>query len=266
MNKITLLILLLFISTLAKSQNSDAADFEKLNQSKQWQLQFNDSGTKDWQTKWFLDGLHAEIKNTKEGMLFNTGTVENDDAYNAVLWTKESFKGDLKIEYNYTKTDLKTIYATILYIQATGIGVAPFSEDITEWNNLREIPSMKTYYNNMKALHISYASFDNKNTDIKKDYIRARIYPVLPGQNFTTTTEIPPASFETGLFNPNETYKITVIKTREKLYFNVVGKNVSKLFTWDLSNIPAILEGRIGLRHMFSRTALYKNFSVFVKK
>ncbi|HSD08058.1 DUF1961 family protein, partial [Flavobacterium sp.] len=215
---------------------------------------------------WFLDGLHADIKNTKEGMLFNPGNIEGDDAYNAVLWTKDSFKGDLKIEYNYTKTDAKTIYATILYIQATGIGVAPYSEDITKWNNLREIPAMKTYFNNMKTLHISYASFDNKNTDIKKDYIRARIYPVLSGQNFNTITEIPSASFETGLFNTGETYKITVIKTREKLYFNVVGKNISKLFTWNLSNTPAVLEGRIGLRHMFSRTALYRDFSVFVKK
>ncbi|MGQ7947429.1 DUF1961 family protein [Flavobacterium sp. WC2509] len=266
MNTNKLLLLILFFSTLMRGQNTDSADFENLNRSKQWQLQFNDSFTKDWQSKWFLDGLHADIKNTKEGMLFSGGNVENDDAYNAVLWTKESFKGDVKIQYNYTKTDNKTIWATILYLQATGIGIAPYVEDISQWNNLREIPAMKTYYNNMKALHISYASYDNKNTDIKNDYIRVRKYPVIAGQNFNTTTEIPNASFETGLFNPNETYKITIIKTNQKLYFKVVGKNISKLFSWDLTNSPGIVEGRIGLRHMHTRSALYKDFSVFTKK
>ena len=266
MNKKRLLILILFFSTFMRGQNTDSDEFETLNQSKQWQLQFNDPCTKDWQSKWFLDGLHAEIKNTKEGMLFSGGNVEGDDAYNAVLWTKDSFKGDLKIEYSYTKTDTKTIWATILYIQATGIGIAPYAEDITQWNKLREIPAMKTYYNNMKALHISYASYDNKNTDIKNDYIRVRKYPVLAGQNFNTTTEIPNAYFETGLFNPNETYRITIIKTNKKLYFRVVGKNTSKLFSWDLSSSPAILEGRIGLRHMHTRSAEYKDFSIFTKK
>lgn len=266
MNKRILLILILFFSTLMRSQNTDDIAFETLNRSKQWQLKFDDSGSKNWQSKWFLDGLHAEIKNSKDGMSFSGGNVEADDAYNAVLWTKDSFKGDVKIEYNYTKTDTKTAWATILYIQATGIGVAPYSEDITQWNNLREIPAMKTYYNYMKTLHISYASYDNKNTDIKKDYIRVRKYPVVAGQNFNTTTEIPNPSFETGLFNPNETYKITIIKTNQKLYFKVVGKDVSKLFTWDLSNMPVIVEGRIGLRHMHTRSAVYKDFSVFTKK
>ncbi|PJJ08473.1 uncharacterized protein DUF1961 [Flavobacterium sp. 1] len=266
MDKNLLLILILFFSALMRGQNTDLAEFETLNQSKQWQLQFNDPCTKDWQSKWFLDGLHADIKNTKEGMLFSGGNVEGDDAYNAVLWTKDSFKGDVKIEYSYTKTDNKTIWATILYLQATGIGIAPYVEDISQWNNLREIPAMKTYYTNMKALHISYASYDNKNTDIKNDYIRVRKYPVLAGQNFNTTTEIPSASFETGLFNPNETYQITIIKNDKKLYFKVVGKNISKLFSWDLSNSPAILEGRIGLRHMHTRSARYKDFSVFTKR
>jgi hypothetical protein len=249
-----------------KGQNIDSADFEVLNQSTRWQLKFNDPCTENWMSKWFLDGLHADIKNTNEGMLFSGGNVEGDDAYNAVLWTKDSFKGDVKIEYSYTKTDTKTIWATILYIQATGIGIAPYSEDITQWNNLREIPAMKTYYTNMKAIHVSYASYDNKNTDIKKDYVRVRKYPVIAGQNFNATTEIPSASFETGLFNPNETYQITIIKTNEKLYFKVVGGEISKLFSWDLSNSPPITEGRIGLRHMHTRSALYKNFSVFTKK
>ena len=92
MKKNLLLIAILFFSTLIRGQNTDSADFEILNQSKQWQLQFNDPCTKDWQSKWFLDGLHADIKNTKDGMLFSGGNVEGDDAYNVVLWTRIHLK------------------------------------------------------------------------------------------------------------------------------------------------------------------------------
>ncbi len=261
-----LLILSLFLSISINSQNTDTAAFDKLNQSKQWKLDFQDSGTKDWQTKWFLDGLQANITNSKAGMLFNTGAAAGTDAAHAVLWTKNSFKGNLKIEYSFTRKDTATQWAIILYIQAMGTGIAPYVEDISKWNNLRTIPAMKTYFTNMKALHLSYASFENDNTDSKKDYIRLRQYPVRAGQNFNTTTEIPNASFETGLFQPEETYKITVIKTTEKLYFKVTGKNSSKLFSWDLKNYPPILEGRIGLRQMATRAALYKDFSVYTMK
>ncbi len=266
MSKNHFLLLILFLSAALRGQNTANKDFDFLNQSSYWHLQFKDNGTENWQSKWSLDGHHANIKNTKKGMLFSAGTVERDDAYHAVLWTKDSFKGDVKIEYNYTRTDTKTTWATILYIQATGIGVSPYSEDIFEWNNLREIPAMKHYFNTMKALHISYASFDNTNTDSTKDYIRVRQYPVLPGQNFNTTTEIPEATFETGLFTPDQTYKITVIKTDKKLYFKVAGKNSSKLFSWNLTNQAPILAGRIGLRHMFTRSARYKDFKIYTKQ
>ncbi|HTG65221.1 MAG TPA: DUF1961 family protein [Flavobacterium sp.] len=261
-----LLILLLFLSILTKAQNTENKEFEILNQSKKWQLQFQDSGTKDWQSKWFLDGLQSNIKNTKAGMLFNAGTTAGEDAGHAVLWTKESFKGNLKMEFNFTRKDSATKWAIILYLQATGTGIAPYVEDISKWNNLREIPAMKTYFNNMKALHISYSSFENDNNDPKKDYIRVRQYPVAKGQNFNTTTEIPNAFFETGLFKTDENYKITVIKTSEKLFFKVAGKNSSKLFSWDLKNQPPLLEGRIGLRQMATRSALYKDFTIYMIK
>ena len=266
MNIKPLLILTLFFSILINAQKTDDKEFDILNKSKQWKLQLKDSGTKDWQSKWFLDGLQAKIKNTKAGMLFNTGTTAGADAGHAVLWTKESFKGNLKIEFNFTRKDSATKWAIILYLQATGTGVAPNVEDISKWNNLREIPAMKTYFTNMKALHISYSSFENDNNDSKKDYVRVRQYPVVKGQNFNTTTEIPNAFFETGLFKTDETYKITVIKTNEKLYFKVAGKNSSKLFCWDLKNQPSLLEGRIGLRQMATRSALYKDFSVYTIK
>ncbi|KDN54772.1 DUF1961 family protein [Flavobacterium seoulense] len=253
----------LFLTVIVNAQNTDNREFEILNQSKHWQLQLKDKGTKDWQTKWFLDGLEANIKNTKAGMLFNAGTTAGTDTAHAVLWTKQSFKGNLKIEYNFTRKDTETKWAIILYLQATGIGNSPYVEDISKWNQLRTIPAMKTYFNNMKALHISYSSFENDNNDPEKDYIRVRQYPVIKGQNFNTTTEIPNAFFETELFKTDENYKITVIKTAEKLYFKVTGKDTSKLFSWNLQNDPELIEGRIGLRQMATRSALYKNISVY---
>lgn len=263
MNLKQLLFLILFLSASINAQNTDDKEFDILNKSKQWQLEFKDSGTKNWQTKWFLDGLQANIKNTKAGMLFNAGSKARTDSDHAVLWTKKSFKGNLRMEFNFTRKDTETKWAIILYLQATGIGVTPYAEDISKWNHLREIPAMKTYFNHMKSLHISYASFENDNTDSKKDYIRVRQYPVAAGQNFNTTTEIPNAYFETALFKTDETYKITVIKTNTKLYFKVVGKNSSKLFSWNLKNYPELLEGRIGLRQMATRNALYKDISIY---
>lgn len=266
MNIKRLLILSFFFSISINAQNTDNKEFTILNQSKQWQLDFQDKGTKNWQAKWFLDGLQAKVKNTSAGILFNAGTTPAADADHAVLWTKKSFKGNIKIEYNFTRKDTATKWAIILYLQATGTGIAPYIDDISKWNNLREISAMQTYFNNMKALHISYASFENNNTDSKKDYIRARQYPVLPGHNFNTTTEIPNAFFESGLFKTDETYKIIVIKTDEKLFFKVIGKNSSKLFSWNLKNNPPLLEGRIGLRQMATRSALYKDFTVYTMK
>ena len=159
MNKNRLLILMMFCSTLIHGQDIDKDDFEILNQSTDWQLEFYDHCSGDWQSQWFLDGLRAEIENTKDGMVFSAGPVEGDHACHAVLWTKDSFKGDVKIEYNYTRTDTRTIWVNILYIQATGVD--PYSSDISEWNDLRNIPYMSTYFMNMKTLHISYAAFKN---------------------------------------------------------------------------------------------------------
>ncbi|MDO3695447.1 DUF1961 family protein [Wenyingzhuangia sp. chi5] len=258
-----LLISFLLITQFCYSQNNE--QFHQLNNSKNWSLKFKDDGTENWKTKWFLDGLRAQVKNTKEGMVFSAGKIERNDSCHAVLWTKKSFKGTIKIEYNYTRKDSTTKWVNILYIQATGIGKTPYTTNISKWNDLRKVPAMSTYYKNMKTLHISYAAYGSKNTDAKNDYIRVRQYPVLEGQNFNTSTEINPAYFNTDLFIPNETYKITVIKTNTHLYFNVAGKNNSKLFTWKLPK-NKVEEGRIGLRHMFTRSAQYYNFKVYTQK
>ncbi|UKM66126.1 YesU family protein [Flavobacteriaceae bacterium GSB9] len=258
MNNVLILLFFLY-STIAFGQDSN---FERLHQSETWKLKFDNSnyGSKNWQKHWFLDGKHAKVELNDKGLNFMAGPIERDDACHAVLWTKQSFKGDIKIEYEYTRTDTKQKWVNILYIQATG--AKPFNKDIYKWKEKRAIPAMKTYFNHMKLLHISYAAFNNHTG---QEYVRARYYPVPKGKSFNTSTDIQPDAFNTGLFKPNITYKITAIKTKKWLYFYVKGENESRLFSWDISNIDSIKEGRIGLRHMFTRSARYKNFKVFSK-
>lgn len=58
---------------------------------------------------------------------------------------------------------------------------------------------------------------------------------------------------------------VTVIKTDKRLYFQVTGKEESEVYSWDTSHLPPLKEGRVGLRHMYSRSAIYKNFKIFTK-
>lgn len=73
---------------------------------------------------WTLDGEQATIRHSAAGMDFRAGPTWKDDACHAVLRTRESFAGDLKIEYEYTRTDDAQLAVTILYVQATGSGLA----------------------------------------------------------------------------------------------------------------------------------------------
>jgi len=239
---------------------SQEQEFEQLT-NLPWKEAFKDKGNTDWHLKWFLDGQKATVKNQEDGMIFSAGPVEREDASHAVLWTKRSFTGDLKIEYDFTKMDDATKAVNILYIQATGKEDGPYVKDIFEWADLRTIPKMRTYFNNMNLWHVSYAAFDNSNATKKIDYLRARRYPILPGKTFKDT-EVGMSYEDTGLFKRGITFHMTIIKKDDMLFVKVENDGVSKLFNWDFSEHPRIVEGRIGLRHMWTRSSKYANFSV----
>ncbi len=256
-----MLLIAFWLMIVGCSRNT--SQFGKLDSDSDWKLTFADSGTGDWQEKWFLDGLKAEVKTSNEGMNFAAGPQNRDDAHHAVLWTKKSFEGDVKIQYNYTRTDSQNINVNILFIQASGTGIHEFSKDITLWNKYREIPTMSKYYYNMDPLHLSYAAFPTVNEDPENDYVRVRKYPAEEGK--FGETEILPTFFKTGLFLPYVEYSITVIKSNSKLYFKVEGDNRAEVFSWDLLPEQSPSKGRIGLRHMYTRSARYSDFRVFVK-
>ncbi|MFC2128141.1 DUF1961 family protein [Bacteroidota bacterium] len=236
--------------------------FEKLNKNQNWNLAFEDDCTKDWTKHWTLDGLIATVENSKKGMHFTSGPEYKNDAHHGVLWTKESFTGDVKIEYDYTRTDQATKCVNILYIQATGDEAGVYEKDISKWSTLREIPAMKTYFENMNVFHISYSAFGNQENSFH--YVRARRYPKPDDKPFKVT-QIEPSYDKQGYFKSGQTYHITAIKTKEHLFFKMENKDGVELFTWNISSIKPINEGRIGLRQMFTRSSIYKNFKIYSK-
>ena len=254
------IVTLLLIILINADSFSQEQHFDQLLHL-EWKEVFFDKGEGDWQQNWFLDGKKATIINSPDGMLFSAGPVERENASHAVLWTKESFQGDLKIEFDFTKMDKATKAVNILYIQATGKQEGPYQKDISEWSDLRTVPKMSTYFNNMNLWHVSYAAFGNGNEKDKKDYVRARRYPVLKGKSFKNT-EVGTSYDDTGLFKNGITYHFTVIKKNDLLSFKVEGDGKSTIFSWDFSEHPRITEGRIGLRHMWTRSSKYANFSV----
>lgn len=257
-------LLIAFSLFLLSCKQPVPTDFTSLNKSNAWNLQFEDECTGNWQQNWFKDGLIAKVEQDDLGMDLIAGPVNRDDAHHTVLWTKQSFEGDIKMEYEYTRTDSQIVNVNILYVQAQGIGKEGRGADITEWNTYRDTANMWKYYFYMDPLHISYAAFPMVNEDPDNDYIRIRKYPT-PTQEEFKNTEVPPAYFKTGQFLTGVTYKITLIKTGSNLYFNVNGKGEEKLYSWDLSEEQSPQKGRIGLRHMYTRSARYKNFKVWTK-
>lgn len=176
--QIKVLLLLILIPFLISGQDSEDLMFEKLENDFHWQLKMSDDCTDNWKSNWFLDGEIAKVENSEKGMHLQAGPEFGNDAHHMVLWTKQSFQGDVKIEFEYARTDNETRAVNILYIQATGKEDGEFVKDISHWNHLRTVPSMRTYFNNMKTLHISFAAFPNN--EETQDYIRVRRYPVLP--------------------------------------------------------------------------------------
>ncbi|MEA2067577.1 MAG: hypothetical protein U9P12_00115, partial [Verrucomicrobiota bacterium] len=227
-----------------------------------WKPVFSDSGSDDWKAGWRLDGAFAKIENSKGGMVFSAGPEEWNNAHHCVLWTKDSFRGDVRIEYDYTRLDSVNRWVNILYIQATGKG-GGFASDIMEWADYRTEPWMKHYFENMKLLHVSYAAYGRDDNGADDDYVRCRRYPKAVDGDFSKT-EIKPDSFRTGLFRTGKTYHITAMKKGDRLFFNVEGEAGEKLFAWQSPLIGEVAEGRIGLRHMWMKSARYKNFSISV--
>jgi hypothetical protein len=255
-------LMAVFAATVTADENreNEHARFRELR-GLDWQPVFQDSGAGHWQDRWTLDGLKATVTNSEDGMAFYAGPVHRDNSCHAVLWTKQQFDGDIRIDYEYTKLDDTVHNVTILYIQAAGSGEGPYHRDIERWRHLRQVPSMGHYFNHMHTYHISYAAFGVSNTDPEDDYIRARRYMPEAGRGLRGT-ELKPEYSRTGLFKQGVPHEITVIKKGKDLYMHARNPEKSLLCHFLNDKLPPITEGRIGLRHMYTRAARYRDFRV----
>ncbi|MEM8895397.1 MAG: DUF1961 family protein [Bacteroidota bacterium] len=226
---------------------------------KKKEVLFEYSGRDDWQDKWFLDGTKATITNDQMGMDFAAGPDWKNDTSHAVLWTKAAFEGNMLIEYDFTRTDSTGNGVIIMYFHATGKGDDDYPEDLYDWRDKRTVPSMRTYFRNLNAYHISYST----NSDVDDDYLRLRRYEHL---YHLKGTEILPDNFKTGLFKYGMTYHIEISRYNEQIRMEVTDKsnpNESKVYMWDASSKPLCNHGRIGLRHMYTRSGRYRDFKVW---
>lgn len=227
-----------------------------------WQERFFDAGTGDWTKRWFLDGEKGTVTTGPEGMTLTAGPEAFNDAHHMVLWTQDAFEGDLKIEYEYTRLDDETNFVNILYIQATGSGEMPYVKDITEWSELRRVPAMRMYFDHMHTYHISYAAFPND--EDTTSYIRGRRY--MPNRTGLEGTGLDPDYTPVGLFKKGVPHRIAVIKRDRDLHMRVANADGEHFFHMANPDLPIITEGRVGLRHMFTRSACYKNLRISVPK
>jgi len=234
-----------------------------LNTHSDWELAFSDPGEGDWKDNWFVEGKKATVKYNDESLVFTAGPVPVEQASHAVLWTHQSFAGDVRIEYDYTRLDSMTdsTAVNILYIQATGLGTDESPTDIILSTGQREVPWMKSYFLNMNALHVSYSTTGPK----RANYVAARRYPAKDQQNFMKGTMIQPIYEDIHLFEPGETYHITATKEGNRLTFKAELDGETHMFEWDTSAFPPVTEGRIGFRHMWARSSRYQNIRVFQK-
>ena len=222
----------------------------KALQTRAWKEVFADSCSGNWQDKWFLDGQAAKVSNDSEAM-----TIDTAKGY-AVLWTKPSFEGDLRIEYDFKRADRNNKGVNIIYIQATGDSDNGCVEDISKWSEKRKNAAMSDYYMNMHTYHISYAAYP-------KDYVRGRRYLPLKNKGLGGTN-LKGEYHKTGLFEDNKWIHITIIKQARQLWmeFKHPDKTLLCHFKNEDKKKAPILKGRIGLRLMPGRMSQFKNFKV----
>ncbi len=223
-------------------------------------LAMDDPGTGDWRAEWVVDGERADLRNTPRGMVFAAGPIPQDHACHAVLWTRKRFTGNLKIEFEFTRLDTVNRYVNILYLHAQGVG-GQWAPDIHTWSDQRAIPYMKTYFENMQLLHLSYAAFGNDN-DEDDNYLRVRRYPVTPERGFRDI-EVDPTIVKTGCFQPGVPHHMCVVKTADKLALRIRTDAGALHHIWDTTAVAPPQSGPVGIRHMWTKCSRYRMIRIY---
>lgn len=69
----------------------------------EWQRAFTDNPLEGFSEVWFLEGDQASAKHTDKGFVLKSGPVDARDAGHSVLWIKQSFAVDVRIECVFTR-------------------------------------------------------------------------------------------------------------------------------------------------------------------
>lgn len=229
---------------------------------------FEDSMAENWQAKWFLDGEKATLEHRDGGLAFLTEESGIDkrvdrepfDSQHAVLWTRESFAGPIRITYKYTRLPGCT-WQKLIYIQAQGVGEGPFDEDIHAWKDRREVAVMSEYFNHMDLIGLSL-----------RNEVRCKRYPWNDLAGNDLEDEFLPRANHDGWPIGHE-LDVVLEKRKESLLLRitdtVTGETVVD-HTWDLTDArvlekrdPKYVEaGRIGIRQMGGHKIFMRDFKV----
>ena len=84
----------------------------------------------------------------------------------------------------------------------------------------------------------------------------------MPNNSGLKGSNLEPEYFPEGLFKPGVPHRITVIKKDRDIFMRVKNSERESFFHMTNYDLPQITEGRIGLRHMFTRSSRYKNIRI----
>jgi hypothetical protein len=246
--------------TVRTVTGANSSIYDNAKAASDWKVVFQDSGTEDFTRNWFLDGEVGAVESTPLGMELRAGPRFLDNSHHMVLWTNEVFTGDLKMEFEYTRLDFAERGVNIVYIQAQGSGPEPFVSDIHEWRDLRKVPAMSMYFNHMETYHVSLAAFENSHND-NEGYLRGRRYlgrnHGLPGTELQNEYFVPES-----LFEPGVPHRISIIKRDRDIYMRIEREGLTYDAHFHNNSFDPIFSGRIGLRHMFTRSARYEDIVI----
>ncbi len=243
-------------TTTKQKSNQTNQSIEKLD----WRLVFEDDMTEDYEQYYHMDGTRSTIEQSPNGLTLTAGPEAHNDTCHTVLWTKERYSSPVQIEYDYTRLDSSQVGVNILYLLASGMGDPQHPINLMDWNEGRQIPAMRTYFNHVDTYHFSYATFGNGS--LEPSYIRARRYLPDAGQGLDGTA-LTPDYWEDDLFAVGVKHHIKVTVLNADIIMEVTNDDTHNVYHFDSSTHPTIDEGHIGFRHMWTRSARYSNLKIY---
>lgn len=134
------------------------------------------------------------------------------------------------------------------------------TKDITEWNELREIPSMPLYYRNMNLTGVTF-----------REQVRLRRYPWKDADGVDYEDNLIGEMLDYDRIPVGNAYKVDVELRTQTLRIrieevgnpgNVIDKTFDRIADLDPRRPTPSTRGRIGLRHMTGTSVIYRNFQV----